>query len=76
MIAQLRLDLPATCAGQGFISVIHGYTIKQVTERRLAIYDPAGHFVCHISSSDDPEEVIAIDQAHQARSVNKETAPS
>lgn len=71
MIAQLRLDLLATCAGHEFISVIHGYTIKQATERRRAIYDPTGHFVCHVSSSDDPEEVIAIDQAHQVRLVNK-----
>ena len=69
MAAQLQLEFLATAAGTRALSVINGYIIKQVTERRCAIYDPAGRFVCHIGSSDTPGDVIAIDQAHQARQV-------
>jgi hypothetical protein len=68
MITQLQLEIPgATTNAPEAVSVLNGYTIRRVTARRIAIYNPGGYFVCHISSDDDPQDVIATDQAHHAR---------
>lgn len=65
-VTQLQFDL-TTAGNADDESVMHGYTIRRVTAGRLSIYNPKGHFVCHISSDDDPEDVIALDRSHHAR---------
>ena len=69
-VTQLQLDLP-NAGNADAESVMHGYTIKRVTEGRLSIYNPNGHFVCQISSDDDPEDVIGIDRSQHARPAPK-----